>query len=96
MERVFAVEEEWMEEIDCALIKTHREEHARVLSALHYVHARVKGRDFFLGRQVTNQLLPQWLVFHATTMDAALAIEMSMAERDAKHSGATVSYAHFN
>lgn len=94
VERAFAIEEQWMEEIDCALFKSHREQHARVLSALHHVHSRVINGDFLLGREVVDQLLPQWLIFHISTMDAVLAMEMQIAGKEAMHAGSALSFAH--
>jgi hemerythrin-like metal-binding protein len=79
-ERTFSIEEHWMEEIDCPLLRTHREQHARVLGALHNVHARVMDGDIALGREVVGKLLPQWFAFHVATMDVALAA-MLTAER---------------
>lgn len=79
-EHAFRTEESWMEEIDFPSLKTHREQHARVLSALHHIYPRVLEGDVMLGRKVVESLLPQWLAFHASTMDATLAIAMQMAE----------------
>jgi hemerythrin len=72
-ERAFSIEEHWMEEINCPLLRSHREQHARVLGALHNVHGRVMGGNIALGREVVGQLLPQWFTFHVATMDVALA-----------------------
>lgn len=94
VERAFAMEEQWMEEVDFPLLKSHREQHARVLGALHHVHSRVIDGDFLLGREVTERLLPQWLVFHISTMDAVLAIEMQIAGKETMHSDFVSSFAH--
>jgi len=32
-----------------------------------------------VGREVVTRLLPQWLTFHVSTMDAALAVAMQMS-----------------
>jgi len=76
-ERTFSIEEYWMEEIDCPLLHSHREQHARVLGALHNVHGRVMGGDIALGREVVGKLLPQWFAFHVATMDVALAVMLA-------------------
>jgi hemerythrin len=91
LERVFRQEEEWMEEIDFAGIKSHQEQHARVLGALHNTFTQVLNGDLPLGRRVVNNLLPQWLLFHMATMDAALAfgIELARAEKGESDSLAT-------
>jgi hemerythrin len=83
LEHVFRQEEEWMEEIDFAGIKSHQEQHARVLGALHNTFTQVLNGDLPLGRRVINILLPQWLLFHMATMDTALAfgIELARAEK---------------
>src|SRR3569833_1437062 len=60
LERVFRQEEEWMDEIDFAGIKSHQEQHARVLGALHNTLTQVLNGDLPLGRRVVNNLLPQW------------------------------------
>jgi hemerythrin len=78
VERVFAAEEKWMEEIDFPVLKSHREQHARVLSGLHHIRTRVMDGDLALGREVVEKLLPQWFVLHAFTMDAPLATAMQM------------------
>jgi hemerythrin len=72
-ERAFSIEEHWMEEINCPLLRSHREQHARVLGALHNVHSRVMDGNIELGREVAGKLLPQWFAFHVATMDVALA-----------------------
>jgi hemerythrin len=72
-ERAFSIEEHWMEEINCPLLRSHREQHARVLGALHNVHGRVMDGNIELGREVVGKLLPQWFAFHVATMDVALA-----------------------
>lgn len=81
-ERAFSIEEHWMEEIDCPLLPSHREQHARVLGALHNVHSRVMDGDIALGRDVVGRLLPQWFAFHVATMDVALAAMLSVEKAD--------------
>ena len=78
-ERMFATEDRWMEEIDFPALQSHREQHARVLAALHNVMFHVMGGNLALGRDVIERLLPQWCIFHMTTMDMALAMSIQMA-----------------
>lgn len=78
MERDFREEEELMEEIDFPAIQTHREQHARVLSALHHVIPDVMQGDCMSARKVI-ELLPQWFLFHLMTMDMALAVTLDLA-----------------
>lgn len=82
-ERTFSTEEQWMEGIDCPTLKSHREQHARVLGALHNVHSRVMGGDLSTGREVVEKLLPLWFVFHLSTMDMALAASLQLAGTEA-------------
>ncbi len=72
-EVAFRIEEDWMEQLDLPVIKSHREQHARVLGALHHVHSRIQDGDLAIGREVVKRLLPRWFVLHISTMDAALA-----------------------
>jgi hemerythrin len=76
MEQIFREEEQWMDAIDYSVSMLHREQHARVLGALHNVHSRVMYGEIGVGREVVERLLPQWFSFHASTMDAALARAM--------------------
>lgn len=78
MERAFATEDKWMEEIDFPILKSHREQHARVLGGLHGTRTHVVNGDLKLGRKVVEKLLPQWFIFHSWTMDAVLATAMQM------------------
>ena len=81
VERTFRQEEDWMESVDVSDLLAHREQHARVLSALHNVHMRVADGDLKLGREVVDQLLPQWFALHMSTMDSALARAMQSSQR---------------
>jgi hemerythrin-like metal-binding protein len=67
LERDFREEETLMEGIEFAGLRPHREEHARVLSALHHVDTG----DPMAAREVL-QLMVQWFPLHVMTMDAAL------------------------
>jgi hemerythrin-like metal-binding protein len=69
LERDFREEEDLMEAIDFPGIKEHREQHARVLSALHHVEAGEPG-----AAREAVLLLPQWFQLHLSTMDTPLAM----------------------
>lgn len=88
-EEAFRVEEEWMEQLDLPVIKSHREQHARVLGALHHVYSRILDGDLEVGREVVKRLLPRWFILHISTMDAALASAM----REASPNGDGLSFA---
>jgi hemerythrin len=64
----FREEEDVMESLDLPDIREHREEHARVLSALHHVSVGepAEAREALM-------LLPQWFEVHLATMDRSLA-----------------------
>ncbi|MDR3483236.1 MAG: hemerythrin domain-containing protein [Burkholderiaceae bacterium] len=78
MERDFHGEETVMEEIGFPALLSHREQHARVLSALHHVVPGVMRGDFAAARKAI-ELLPQWFLFHLSTMDTALAAAIDIA-----------------
>lgn len=77
----FRDEEQLMEELDYPGIQGHREQHARVLGALHHIAPRVMDGDIALGREAVD-LLPQWFLFHLSTMDTALAFAIDMDNKD--------------
>ena len=79
VERSFASEEEWMETMDFPILKGHREQHARVLGALHHVYGHIMTGDIKGGREVVDTLLPQWFSLHILTMDKILASAMQSA-----------------
>ncbi|MET0963075.1 MAG: hemerythrin domain-containing protein [Noviherbaspirillum sp.] len=74
LEEAFAKEESWMEEVDYPAIKSHREQHARVLSGMHHVNCSLMEGNVGLARKVVAVLLPDWLKLHVATMDTALAM----------------------
>jgi hemerythrin len=92
-EHTFAAEEQWMEEIDCPALRTHREQHARVLGALHNVHGDVMGGDLTAARKVVGQLLPDWFYLHASTMNMALALAVQAANADTSIKPVAPAYA---
>ena len=61
-----------MEALNYPALRSHREQHARALSALHHAQPQVEGGDIALGREAL-ELLPKWLLLHRSTMDLALA-----------------------
>jgi hemerythrin len=65
-------EEAAMEALDYPALRSHREQHARALSALHHTQPQVEGGNVALGREAL-ELLPKWLLLHRSTMDLALA-----------------------
>lgn len=77
IETDFQEEEALMEDIEYSGIRGHREQHARVLAALHHIVPRVMSGDLALGREAV-ELLPQWFLFHLSTMDTALAFAIDM------------------
>lgn len=78
LEKDFRGEEVMMEKIEFPALQSHREQHARVLSALHHVVPGVMLGDLASARKAI-ELLPQWFLFHLSTMDTALAVAMDMA-----------------
>jgi hemerythrin-like metal-binding protein len=79
LEEAFATEEFWMEEVDYPAIKSHREQHARVLSGMHHVHCSLLEGDVGTARKVVAVLLPDWLKLHVATMDTALAMYLQVS-----------------
>jgi hemerythrin len=82
LEQMFRQEDQWMDAIDFAGVKAHREQHARVLGALHNMRCVVMQGDVALGRRVVDMLLPHWLAFHFATMDAALAFALQIMQTE--------------
>jgi hemerythrin len=77
MEHDFYEEERQMEEIGFAALHAHREQHARVLGAMHQAQGHVMCGDIQAAREVIA-ILPQWFTFHLSTMDAELAIAIRL------------------
>ncbi|MDO9217016.1 MAG: hypothetical protein Q7U14_07070 [Lacisediminimonas sp.] len=73
IELAFREEEKRMDDADPALVKSHREQHARVLRGLHCAHTQVLDGDIALGREIAIELLPRWLGWHIAAMDIPLA-----------------------
>jgi hemerythrin-like metal-binding protein len=79
IESDFRGEEEAMEAIQFAGLQRHREQHARVLSAMHRCRPQVMAGDIAVGRKVI-ELFPQWFDIHIATLDHALARALEQAE----------------
>lgn len=74
LEDDFRLEESLMEAINYPAIRAHREQHARVLAALH----RLPPGDAAAARHAAGLILP-WFEMHLATADTALAIALQMA-----------------
>ena len=79
VERIFRAEEQWMEEIDFPELHHHREQHAHILETLYYGQSQIVDGNTQFGRNIVENLLPEWLVLHGSTMDNALARELRVA-----------------
>lgn len=79
LERIFRAEERWMEEINFPELKHHREQHASILDTLYQGCAHLAGGNIQFARNIIENRLPEWLHFHASTMDNALARELRVA-----------------
>lgn len=80
IERDFREEEALMEELGLASFQAHFEQHARMLSALHHTASKVMQGEIDAGREAV-ELLPEWLQFHISTMDKALAEAVKLRTR---------------
>lgn len=74
LERDFREEEELMEGSDFDGIRSHREEHARVLGALHHI----EPGDTAAQREALKLML-QWFPAHLATQDKVLADALGRA-----------------
>jgi hemerythrin-like metal-binding protein len=81
-------EELVMEALNFPALRSHREQHARALSALHHTQPKVEGGDIALGREAL-ELLPKWLLMHRSTMDLALAAATRPSVARARRHAAT-------
>jgi hypothetical protein len=71
LERQLRSEEAVMEARNSRALRSHQEEHARVLAALHQAEPRVDEGNVRLGRQALA-LLDQWLPLQCVSIDLAL------------------------
>jgi hemerythrin len=76
LERQLRKEEAVMESINSRALRSHQEQNARVLSALHQAEPRVEEGNVTLGREALA-LLDQWLLAHHAHMDLALLTSMT-------------------
>jgi hemerythrin-like metal-binding protein len=76
VESDFRSEEAVMEMVHYAEAPIHREQHARVLSALHHTLSKVMQGDMQSGRHALD-LLFQWFTVHIETLDHNLAAACS-------------------
>jgi hemerythrin-like metal-binding protein len=83
LERDFREEEMQMEHVDYSGVRIHREQHARVLAALH----RIPEGDVTAARSALI-LLPQWFSLHLSTFDSALAAALARHAAGAEKLGA--------
>lgn len=80
IERDFREEETLMESIDYPGIRSHREQHARVLASLHQAVPEVMNGNLAMGRKAM-EMLPNWFMFHLATMDTALSFALDVKDR---------------
>ncbi len=73
-EQLFGAEQQLMEDYAFPVRQTHLEQHARVLRALHRVHAAVMQGATDQGRHIGGDLLMDWLHLHQETIDAAFML----------------------
>jgi hemerythrin len=85
LEQDFRVEETLMEDIGYPALRSHREQHARVLATLHHL----SPGEIDTGRQALSLFLP-WFEVHQATADAALVIALQMAEQGQQDGGVPV------
>ena len=78
VENDFRSEETVMEMVPYADARTHCEQHARVLSAMHHTLSKVMQGDVASGRH-SLELLFQWLTVHIETFDRGLALACAAA-----------------
>lgn len=78
LEEDFRLEEALMEAIDYPALRSHREQHARVLATLH----GLAPGDIAAGHRVAGLVLP-WFELHLATADTALALQLAGQARTA-------------
>lgn len=74
VECLFGSEQRLMEDYGFPGRQLHLEQHARVLRALHCVHAAVLQGATDHGRHIGSCTLMNWLRFHEDTVDAAFSV----------------------
>lgn len=83
LEKDFRREEDLMEACDLAEIKEHREQHAKLLKALHYVMPDVMQGNYAAARRAVD-VLPCWYLMHLSTADQAMAHSIHATEQGNK------------
>jgi len=81
LESDFKDEEDLMEASQFFDSSPHREQHARVLYALHKVIPDVLSGNYSHAKE-TLELLPKWFIFHLSTMDRLLSIWFKLKKTD--------------
>lgn len=79
MECSFRDEEARMEELRVPELHVHREQHARVLSALHHVVPDVMLGRYDAARHAI-ELLQQWVPLDHAAIDAEIAVKLDLAQ----------------
>lgn len=85
LEKDFWHEEVLMEAAGSTELKAHREQHAKLLKALHYLIPQMMQGDLKAGRQAL-EVLPNWMLMHMNTADVAMAQSL---RRRGKHTEQT-------
>lgn len=80
MENDFREEEALMESTAYPHAREHREQHARVLGALHHAVPAAIAGDYAPAREAIA-LLPDWFLLHLSTMDTALCRALNAPAR---------------
>jgi hypothetical protein len=73
LELQLRAEEAALESLNSRALRSHQEQHARVLAALHQAEPQVEAGDLALGREALA-LLDQWLPLQRASMDVAMLI----------------------
>jgi hemerythrin len=96
-EKDFAAEQLMMERHDFPATRTHLEQHARVLCALHQAHPAVMTGDHNLAIHVGGRLLPEWFELHNSTLDASVSVwasyQMGLTTQAANYGGQMINFA---
>jgi methyl-accepting chemotaxis protein len=74
----FREEEELMEKIDFAGLKSHREDHAAILAALHRIAPNGSSENYHLARDLL-EVISYWFPVHLQAMDLPLVAALAAA-----------------
>lgn len=72
LEKDFRQEEDLMEACNSVEIKEHREQHAKLLKALHYLIPDIMQGNYAAARRAID-VLPCWYLMHLSTSDQVMA-----------------------